>query len=237
MIFSKGRRESGRHAQGDQRGPVVAEESVAVPERGPYDIADAPDDVKRLDLGSLHIPAVPEVEVRMQTDPNGTIQQVVLVHGESALQLGAFAAPRSEGVWDDVRADLLASLGEQGATTSEVDGAYGVELRATVRSDDGPVELRFLGIDGPRWMVRAVYQGRVATDPTAAGPLARALENLAVDRGEEPRPVLEPLPLRLPKEFADQVERERAAGGAPVDGVLSGQQHPHRAEPGPPGSR
>ncbi|MFD0822739.1 DUF3710 domain-containing protein, partial [Micromonospora zhanjiangensis] len=176
MIF-KGRRSSGRHARDGRpvdgaTGDLDASSEADTPERGPYDISAAPDGVQRLDLGSLHIPAVDGVEVRVQADPDGTIQQVVLVHGENALQLGAFAAPRTEGIWGEVRDEIRASLVEQGATARETDGDYGTELWARVNTPDGPADLRFVGVDGPRWMVRALYQGRAATDPAAAGPLA-----------------------------------------------------------------
>src|SRR5215813_929347 len=67
-------------------------------DEGPYDIAEAPDDRQRVDLGSLQIPVVEGVEVRVQANSDGIIQQVVLAHADSALQLGAFAAPRSEGI-------------------------------------------------------------------------------------------------------------------------------------------
>src|SRR3954464_7561808 len=66
---------------------------------GPYDVADAPTGVELLDLGSLRIPAIGGIEIRVQANPDGQIQQVVLVNGESALQLGVFAAPRSQGIW------------------------------------------------------------------------------------------------------------------------------------------
>ncbi|MEV1330539.1 DUF3710 domain-containing protein [Micromonospora costi] len=213
MIFSRKRADAGRHDR-DERTTEVLEE-YAVEEglapsiaRGPYDISEAPSGVARLDLGSLHIPAVPEVEVRVQADQQGVIQQVVLVHGTNALQLGVFAAPRSEGIWDEVRAEIRQSLVNDGATAREVEGEYGPELRATVHTQDGPTELRFVGIDGPRWMVRAVFQGAAAVDPAAAGPLAECLEGLVVDRGQEAKPVREPLPLRLPREVAEQAEAD-----------------------------
>ncbi|MEU1755388.1 DUF3710 domain-containing protein [Micromonospora matsumotoense] len=209
MIFSRKRADGGRHAR-DQRADVLDSYEAAGPARGPYDLAEAPDDVQRLDLGSLHIPAVPGVEVRVQADPQGVVQQVVLVHGDNALQLGVFAAPRSEGIWDEVREEIRQSLIGDGATVQEAQGEYGVELHARVRTPDGPTDLRFVGIDGPRWMVRGVYQGAVATDPAAAGPLATCLDGLVVDRGQEAKPVREPLPLRLPREMADQVEGDDA---------------------------
>lgn len=183
---------------------VISEEAESLPDRGPYDVSMAPTGVQRLDLGSLKIPAVQGVEVRVQANPDGVIQQVVLVHGDNALQLGVFAAPRSEGIWDEVRDDIRASLARDRVAAQETDGDYGVELRARIPAPDGPTDLRFIGIDGPRWMVRGVYQGPVATDPSAAGPLAECLHGLVVDRGQEAKPVRESLPLQLPREVVQQ---------------------------------
>lgn len=217
MIFSRKRAEGARHARDERSDEFLdspgAEESQQTPPRGPYDVSEAPD-APRLDLGSLQIPAVPDVEVRVQADPQGVIQQVVLVHGANALQLGVFAAPRSEGIWDEVREEIRQSLFNDGAAAQEVEGEYGTELRARVRTPEGVTDLRFVGIDGPRWMVRGVYQGDAATDPAAAGPLAVCLDGLVVDRGQEAKPVREPLPLRLPREVAEQ---------------QAGAQEPHEA--------
>lgn len=222
MIFSRNRGGSGRHARGEDGRGSESRQSAGptgdeAPARGPYDISQAPRGVQRLDLGSLQIPAVDDVEVRVQADPDGGVQQVILVNGASALQLGVFAAPRSEGLWDDVRAEIRTSLTNDGAHPQEVPGDYGVELRARVPTPDGPTDIRFVGIDGPRWMVRAVYQGPAAADPTAGGPLHECLTGLVVDRGNEAKPVSEPLPLRLPKEVAEQAQRD-AAEAAGVSG-------------------
>ncbi|MGC5029715.1 DUF3710 domain-containing protein [Micromonospora sp. DT229] len=217
MIFSR-KRATGRHAS-DERTVEASETVEAAPPRGPYDVTEAPVGVQRLDLGSLQIPAVPDVEVRVQADPQGVVQQVVLVHGQSALQLGVFAAPRSEGIWDEVREEIRQSLFNDGAAAQEVTGEYGTELRARVRTEDGLTDLRFVGVDGPRWMVRAVYQGEAATNPDAAGALARCMEGLVVDRGIEAKPVREPLPLRLPREAGEAAEQAAASEGAPAPGA------------------
>ncbi len=242
MIFSRGR--GGRHSH-DERSNRPAPsphetggDGPAAAGRGPYDVTEAPDGVQRLDLGSLRIPAVSDVEVRVQANPDGVIQQVVLVHGDNALQLGAFAAPRTEGIWDEVRQEIRESLIAEGASAAESEGEYGVELRARVRTPDGVTDLRFVGVDGPRWMIRGVYQGAAATDPAAAGPLAECLHGLVVDRGQEAKPVREPLPLRLPREVAEQADRNQAAtGGAPaaprLNGVGSGAQIPRLGGPSP----
>ncbi|MEE6262968.1 DUF3710 domain-containing protein [Plantactinospora sonchi] len=239
MIFSRGRG-GGRHAR-DERSDqptadtqdIPAETGVDRRRGGPYDSAEDFPDLPRLDLGSLQIPAVPDVEVRVQANPDGVIQQVVLVHGESALQLGVFAAPRSEGIWDEWREEIRTSLAADGVVAEENEGDYGTELRARVRTPDGGVaDLRFVGVDGPRWMVQGVFQGRAASDPEAARALTGCLDGLVVDRGKEAKPVREPLPLRLPREPGNAADgTAEAAAPVPdgaVNGTVSGRQTPRR---------
>jgi hypothetical protein len=206
-------------------------EGGAAPEHGPYDADQAPAGASHLDLGSLKIPVVEGVEVRVQAGPEGAIQQVVLVHRDSALQISAFAAPRTAGIWDEVRAEIHKSLSDDGVAAEEVDGEYGPELRARVRSAEGVTELRFVGIDGPRWMVRGVYQGVAAVDPNAAERLAECLRGLVVERGQEAKPVREALPLRLPRELAEQVAVGGEPGpvGAPGGGPTAGAGRPSAA--------
>ncbi len=241
MIFSR-KSGSGRHAKDDTRasGARRLEEELGLvddePEEtgpakadrpeGPYDVTEAPAGIPQLDLGALKVPAVDDVEVRVQADNEGKIQQIVLVHNDSALQLGVFAAPRSEGIWDEVRAEIRKQLFTDGVAAEDADGEWGVELRARVRTPDGLTDIRFVGIDGPRWLVRAVFQGPAAIDPEAAPPLLACLRNLVVDRGHEAMPVREPLPLHLPKEVAEataadgssEVPLSAAANGAAESG-------------------
>ena len=62
--------------------------------------------------------------------------------------------------------------------------------------------MRFVGIDGPRWFVRAMFVGPVATDRTKAAPLERILRNALVYRGATALPVREPVPLQMPRDVA-----------------------------------
>ena len=217
MIFGRSR---ARHARGrhlDDATDVDIHEDAdmePMPEFGPYDLSQAPDDgQERLDLGALRIPAVPGVEVRLQAAPDGQIEQLQLAHGGSRLQLSVYAAPRTEGIWEDIRAQLRSSLHASGARAQEVDGEYGVELRARVKEGSSNTDVRHVGIDGPRWFVHCVYVGAAATDPDRAGPLRDVLQGLVVNRGDEARPVSEALPLRLPPEAAAQM----AASSPPTD--------------------
>ncbi len=189
---------------------MTANDELPVPDRGPWDQSYAPDDMQRLDLGSLLIPAVDGVEVRVQANPDGAVEQVVLVDGESALQLGVFAAPRTAGIWDEVRTEIAQAMTSDGVGPREIEGPYGVELAARVNTPEGPADVRFVGVDGPRWMVRALFQGAAAADPTREGRLGEVLTGLVVVRDDEARPVREALPLRLPKEMTEQAAQEQA---------------------------
>jgi hypothetical protein len=197
---------------------LAADDDAPAPEHGPYDHRHAPDDVQRLDLGSLLIPAVDGVEVRVQANPEGVVEQIVLVDGESALQLGVFAAPRTEGIWNEVREEIAGAMASDGVTPREVSGPYGVELTAQVTTPEGPADVRFVGVDGPRWMVRALFQGAAAADRGREGSLGQVLSGLVVVRDDEARPVREPLPLRLPAEMHEQAQaqQEVQAGQAPT---------------------
>ncbi|XVU24017.1 DUF3710 domain-containing protein [Actinoplanes sp. CA-054009] len=187
---------------------LAADDEPVAPEHGPWDQKFAPEGVQRLDLGSLLIPAVDGVEVRVQANPDGAVEQIVLVDGESALQLGVFAAPRSEGIWDEVREEIAQAMASDGVSPRQITGPYGTELAARVNTPEGPADVRFVGVDGPRWMVRALYQGAAAADPSREGRLGEVLTGLVVVRDQEARPVREALPLRLPKEMTDQAAAE-----------------------------
>jgi hypothetical protein len=168
---------------------------------GPYDITVAPPGRARLDFGALKVPAIDGVEARLQRGDGGT-QQVVIGYARSTLQLSVVAAPRSEAIWTEVLGEIRQQLPDNGFAAEEIHGDYGVELRARVDTPRGPTDIRFVGIGGPRWLLRAVFQGPAAVDPATAPPLLDCLRNLVVDRGHEPMPVREPLPLHPPTDMA-----------------------------------
>jgi Protein of unknown function (DUF3710) len=191
---------------------------------GPWDEADAPDDgIARVDLGSLRLPALPGLELRVDLNQQQQVIGATLRHGDSLLQVSAFAAPRVDGIWDDVRVELARSASGQGASLREVDGPFGPELAGTVlavpppqpgqAAPAAPVRrpARFLGVDGPRWFLRGMITGPAAADPAAAGPLEQAFRGIVVVRGSAPMPVRDPLPLALPPQAAAQLARQQAA--------------------------
>ena len=175
------------------------------PTTGPYDERDAPEDeLTRLDLGALRIPVGPGYDVRVDLNEAQQVMSATLAGPDGTMQLGVFAAPRNEGIWDEVRAEIAASMNAQRkASATEAEGPFGAELRGTVPADTGrgTVPVRFLGVDGPRWFLRALLAGPVASDPVKAKTFEDAFRRVVVVRGAEPLPVRDAVPLQLPDDI------------------------------------
>jgi hypothetical protein len=199
-------------------------ESTGGPGRGsgPYDLAEVEDPGaggSRVDLGGIWLPGRPGLEVRVEADQTtGEVVAVTAVLGEGALQLQPFAAPRSEGIWDDVRTEMRASITAQGGTVDEVEGPLGPELRTRVpaRAADGSqtVQLaRFVGVDGPRWFLRGVITGGPAVDPDTDAELVALFRDVVVVRGNDPMAPRDLIPLRLPSVPEDEGAPEGSGEG------------------------
>jgi hypothetical protein len=193
---------------------------------GPWDVADSPDDdLPRVDLGAIRLPAVPGTDLRVEIGPQQQIVSVSLREGDSQLQVAVFAAPRAAGIWDDIREDLAKSASGQGASLREVEGPFGPELAGTImavippepgQAPPPPVRqpARFLGVDGPRWFLRGIFTGPAAADPGAAARLEEAFRQIVVVRGTDPMPVRDQLPLTLPPDVAGELARQQAGEAA-----------------------
>ena len=187
----------------------------SAPTTGPYDVADVPSDgVERLDLGALRVPVDTGLEIRVEVGENGQVAGVTMLNQNGQMQLGVFAAPRKEGIWDEIRTEIKASISTQGGTVSDQDGEFGAELAGRLPVPGGLTPVRFLGVDGPRWFVRAMLAGAPATDEAEARPFLDAFRRLVVVRGADPLPVREPVPLQLPKEAAEQLAAAAEAAEA-----------------------
>jgi hypothetical protein len=200
-------------------------------EGGPFDADDAPDDdIPRIDLGSLRVPMVDGLELRLDVDQQtGEPAQLVLADGESMLQLAAFAAPRSAGIWDEVRTEIAESLTSSGGRAEELEGELGTELTAYIPTDQpgALAPARFIGVDRPRWFLRGLISGPAAIDRDVAARLEFVFRATIVVRGKDAMPSRDPLPLKLPPEAVQAAEEAQAAQAA--DGGPTLEQ----LEPGP----
>lgn len=174
---------------------------------GPWDASEVAldeADKNRVDLGGLIVKGRPGLELRLQVDEaSQQVAAVLLVGREGAVELRPFAAPRNGGIWDDVRKKIAAETARRGGTATEKDGAFGPELHVVMpaKTPDGQAATqpsRVLGIEGPRWLLRATLLGRPAVEPDPEHELEQAMRDVVVVRGTSPMAPGEPLPLVMP---------------------------------------
>ena len=223
------------HDVGSEADEPVRRATIPARPDGPFDITEVdPAAGGRVDLGGMWLPGRDGLEVRVEADQEtAQVIAVTLVLGEGALQVQPFAAPRSEGIWDDVRREIRADVTRQGGTADEVDGPLGTELRTRVpvRSGDGTNAVqpaRFLGVDGPRWFLRGVLTGRPAVETDTDADLVSLFRDIVVVRGTAPMAPRDPIPLRLPP--AGPGLADEHAGHDHADHDHAGHDHPGQAE-------
>ena len=181
---------------------------------GPWDSAEAYPARERVDLGSLYVPVGPEHEIQLvMAEQHGA--WVTVKFGESEVQIQAFAAARRDALWDDVRSEIATEVATAGGRSQEGEGPFGTELLAEVPVEPGqPASglrlVRFAGVDGPRWFVRALFTGLAADGGPEAELLEDVFRDVVVVRGDHPVPPREILELRLPPEARQALEQQQA---------------------------
>ncbi len=166
---------------------------------GPWDVSEVDGLDGRLDFGALWIRGVDGLQVQAQVDEStGAVGVVSLNLGDGGLQLQAFAAPRTGGLWEDVRGKLRASVTGQGGLIEERPGEYGIELRGKVPGQGGLQPVRFVGVDGPRWFLRGLYLG-AAAESGGSPQLEQVFRDIVVVRGDDAMTMGEVLKMRLPQ--------------------------------------
>lgn len=202
--------------------------AVARP-HGPWDreeISADGSDESYIDLGGIVVKGTEGIELQLQVqDQAGTVAGVILAGPESGLELRAFAAPRSGGIWDGVRADIASEAVRLGGTATETDGEFGTELSVAVpvMTPDGrqATQLsRVVGVEGPRWLLRGTFLGKGAQQPDPDGLLERAFRDVIVVRGDGPMAPRETIPMHMPAQaqaqlMAQQQEAMQAQGMDP----------------------
>jgi len=152
-----------------------AQDGPGMQDSGPWDATSGFPEGDRMDFGSLLVPVRDGFDIQVNLDEEAGIW-IAVVHGDSALQLQAFAAPKRSGIWDDVREEIIGEVQKSGGTSQEQEGPFGTELLARLSqpAEPGgrpvPQSLRFMGADGPRWFLRGLITGPAAQHEAAARP-------------------------------------------------------------------
>jgi hypothetical protein len=171
---------------------------------GPLDESEANPVRPYIDLGGVKI--LPREGLHLRLEVEEETQRVVAVgldYAESTLQVQPFAAPRSSGLWHEIREQITEQINRQGGRTTLRDGVFGPEILAEIpvaaSTTAGESRIaRFIGVDGPRWFLRGVIAGDAAIKPEAAALVEDLFRSVVVVRGNAPMPPRDLIPLRMP---------------------------------------
>jgi uncharacterized protein DUF3710 len=212
----------GRHAKHDDDHDVVddgiADATIPVSGDddvdGPFDIEDFDDPAVaaqgRLDLGSVLVPMPEAGQVQVELTEGGVPSAVWVVTPNGRFTVAAYAAPKSAALWREVAAELADSLRKDATEVRIEDGPWGREVLGVAAAG----VVRFIGVDGYRWMIRCVVNGPQETIDALSDEAREALADTVVRRGETPLPVRTPLPVQLPEPMAAQLQQAAAAQAA-----------------------
>ncbi|GAB2523291.1 DUF3710 domain-containing protein [Nocardiopsis aegyptia] len=200
---------------------------------GPWDAGEDAPDLQRMDLGSIRLPVQQgsQIQVNLTKDAQGKqrIIGVTLVLGKTWLQVRPFAAPKTSGLWDERRAEILDQIAKEGGRSEEHEGTFGTEIKALLpvkgrTTEDGKQvaePVRFIGVDGPRWLLHGVIRGEGAIRPEKMGEVEQIFAGIVVVRGDQPVPPGDMLTITVPKKVQEQMAEaaktraaQRAAGGS-----------------------
>lgn len=179
---------------------------------GPFDESEVSGVRPYVNLGSLKLIPREGLNLRLEVEEgSGRVVAVAMDYLGSTLQVQAFASTRSQGLWHEVRSQLTDQISTQGGLVEDALSELGPELLCKVPAlvDGKQVfrEVRFIGVDGPRWFLRGVIAGPAATNPEQGARLVELFRDIVVVRGQQPMPPRELMPLKVP---------EQAAGIAPT---------------------
>ncbi|HEY5821991.1 MAG TPA: DUF3710 domain-containing protein [Propionibacteriaceae bacterium] len=214
---------------------VDALDDIEWRETGPWDVSEVDDlenneEGPRIDLGAMILTGVPGSELRLQvaedtqqivsamliiettvpaeTEGNGARQSVT-----SALELGAYAAPRSGGFWPELREEISESATESGGSASLNEGPFGVELFrlipvTTPDGEEGYQPSKMWVAEGPRWLLRGIVYGQAAIedndDSDAVAAVVSAFRKVVVRRGDDAMAPGDLLPLSMPTNLVSE---------------------------------
>lgn len=226
MVFG---RRSRQGADIDEQEPDVAdavedEEApepdalVDVREDGPFDYeeVDLGDDeadlrahgMRRVAYGPLIVTQPEDVRIQLQGDPKTKEVFSLLAHHEgSGLEVALFAAPRSGGLAEELREDIVEEASQKAGNAETAQGPFGVEVRRVLPLEGPEGEQlfhvsRIWLVEGPRWLLRGTLMGKAALVEGAKPPADFFVEffrNLVVRRDDEARSPGELIHLALPE--------------------------------------
>ncbi|CAB4549558.1 MAG: DUF3710 domain-containing protein [Actinobacteria bacterium] len=167
---------------------------------GPFDITELIQVRPSIDFGAIQLPMRDDVVYKLEVEEQTSkVVALTVEYRGSTLQLQAFSAPATEGVWHEIRLALEQSIVAQNGKTESVIGPLGPELNAQIPNAGGGFRVaKFIGVDGPKWFLRGVITGLALGDTLSMSHMIDIFRSVAVVRGNSPMPPKELLELVAP---------------------------------------
>ena len=165
-----------------------------------------------VNFGSVLIPKLDGLDVTVQIDQQSKqLTSFSLIYANTIAKVEIFAAAKEHSSWADIRFEIAARLEETQVQPKISTGSFGPQITAVMPTFDeqGKVivqAIRFLGIDGDRWFLRATISGAGAVDFDAAHQVDEIIAKLVIDRGDEPMAPGSRLPITFPSNEAAVVD-------------------------------
>jgi len=172
-------------------------------DNGPLDESEANAVRPYVDLGGIKLVPRDGLQLRLEIEEGSKrVVAVGIDFSGSTLQVQPFAAPRTSGLWHEIRAQIVDQIRAQGGEIEQRAGVFGPEIVARIPvsgGEAGAVRVaRFIGVDGPRWFLRGVVAGAGALEPEAAAAIDDVFRSIVVVRGTTPMPPRDLIPLHVP---------------------------------------
>lgn len=210
--------------------PQETVETAAEPvTTGPFDINDVETVEGMHNFGVLNLPMEPGVRVQFTINKRTRAAMGALAQlAGSSISINVYAAPKSAGLWPDIRDELAESITKGGGTANFREGPFGPEVEAMIpKKEVNEVRhVRYVGVDGPRWFLRAALEGEAVTNADTRELAYDYLRKVVVDRGNDPYPVRDQLELTMPDSAKARVEEKL---GKPVQRKTRGPELPELA--------
>lgn len=191
---------------------------IAVAESGPLDFSQLSDDQlsSYVDFGALLVPRL----ARLGVHPDGQIGDnafgaLTLRLGVAGAEVMVVAAPKSKGLWQELREEIETEARKQGAKVTTSQGSFGPEIHVqmsaqTAAGQSGNLQMRYVGIDGPNWFMRVIFTGDIDPHHADVAELEAALRHFVVVRGSQPLTPRSIVPIVLPDDLVKQLAQLQA---------------------------
>lgn len=185
-------------------------------EEGPFDLSEVDldaDDVERMDFDALILTPFDGMQLQLQVNQQTQqLQALLVVSGQSVMELSLFAAPAGRDMRADVRGEMIANAQKAGGKATLTEGPFGTEVRRVVpittqQGQHGYHVSRTWFAQGPRWLLRGVLMGEAGLAEGLEGStelLYELFANTVVRRGDRPKVPGELIPMTMPPEVANR---------------------------------